>query len=170
MAEKQLPSIVHNHFHEVKLFKKQELGHGSFATVYRAQCDDLPCAAKVLHAKFFDQQDPDPGEQTLISKFVEECKILPSITHPNIVQCFGMYQDPDTNLPVLLMELMDESLTDYIERFCDPAPYHIQISFSYDISPTFTPEGTFIEICQATTCLSWLVYVPRSPILEHAVP
>ena len=55
MAEKQLPSIVHNHFHEVNIFKEQELGHGSFATVCRAQCDDLPCAAKVLHAKFFDQ-------------------------------------------------------------------------------------------------------------------
>ena len=134
MAEKQLPSIVHNHFYEVKLFKEQEFGHGSFAIVCLAQCDDLPCAAKVLHAKFFDQQDPDPGEQTFISRFVEECKILPSIIHPNIVQCFGMYQDPDTNLPVLLMELMDESLTDYIERFCDPAPYHIQISFSYDIA------------------------------------
>ena len=89
MAKKQLPSTVHHHFHYVKLFKEQELGHGSFATVCRAQCDDLPCAAKVLHPDFFDQQDPDPGEQTLISKFVEECKILPSITHPNIVQCFG---------------------------------------------------------------------------------
>jgi serine/threonine protein kinase len=134
MAEKQLPSTVHHHFRDVKLFKEQELGHGSFATVYRAQCDDLPCAAKVLHADFFDQQDPDPGEQTFISRFVEECKILPSITHPNIVQCFGTYQDPDTDLPVLLMEVMDESLTDYIERFCDPIPYHSEISFSYDIA------------------------------------
>ena len=56
MVEKQLPSTVHNHFHDVRLFKEQELGHGSFATVYRAQCDDLTCAAKVLHADFFDQQ------------------------------------------------------------------------------------------------------------------
>jgi serine/threonine protein kinase len=134
MAEKQLPSTVHHHFRDVKLFKEQELGHGSFATVCRALCDDLPCAAKVLHADFFDQQYPDPGEETFIAKFLEECKILPSITHPNIVQCFGTYRDPDTDLPVLLMELMDESLTDYIERFRDPLPYHIEISFSYDIA------------------------------------
>ena len=134
MAEKQLPSTVYNHFRNVRLFKEQELGHGSFATVCRVQCDDLPCAAKVLHAGFFDQQDPDPGEQNFIQKFIEECKILPSITHPNIVQCFGTYQDPDTDLPVLLMELMDESLTDYIEHSRDPLPYHIEVSFSYDIA------------------------------------
>ena len=134
MVEKQLPSTVYNHFQNVKLFKEQEIGHGSYATVYRAQCDDLSCAAKVLHGDFFDQQDPDPGEPKFILRFVEECKILPSITHPNIVQCFGTYQDPDTDLPVLLMELMDENLTNYLERFTDPLPYHIEISFSYDIA------------------------------------
>ena len=134
MVERQLPSTVYNHFQDVKLFKEQEIGHGSYATVYRAQCDDLPCAAKVLHSDFFDQQDPDPGEPKFILRFVEECKILPSITHPNIVQCFGTYQDPDTDLPVLLMELMDENLTNYLERFTDPLPYHIEISFSYDIA------------------------------------
>ena len=134
MVEKQVSSTAHNHFTDVKLFKEQELGRGSFATVYQAQCDDLPCAAKVLHADFFDQQYPNPDEQTFISKFVEECKILPSIAHPNIVQCFGMYQDPDTDLPVLLMELMDESLTNFIERFSHPLPYHIEISFSYDVA------------------------------------
>ena len=134
MVEKQLPSTVYNHFQDMKLFKEQEIGHGSYATVYRAQCDDLSCAAKVLHGDLFDQQDPDPGEPKFILKFVEECKILPSIIHPNIVQCFGMYQDPDTNLPVLLMELMDESLTDYIKRFSVPLPYHIEIGFSYDIA------------------------------------
>ena len=134
MVEKQSLSTVHNHFRNVRLFKEQELGHGSFATVCQAQCDDLPCVAKVLHAEFFDQQDPDPSVQTFIEKFMEECRILPSITHPNIVQCFGTYQDPDTDLPVLLMELMDESLTNYIERFRDPLPYHIEVSFSYDIA------------------------------------
>ena len=32
------------------------------------------------------------------------------------------------------MELMDESLTNYIERSRDPLPYYIQVSFSYDIA------------------------------------
>ena len=70
MAEKQLPSTVYNHFRNVKLFKEQELGHGSFATVCHAQCNDLPCATKFLHVGFFDQEDPDPGEQTFITKFI----------------------------------------------------------------------------------------------------
>ena len=123
---------VHNHFRNVRLFKEQELGHGAFATVCRAACDSLLCAAKVLHPEFFDQGDP--GEENFVAKFIEECNILPSITHPNIVQCFGTYQDPETDLPVLLMELMDESLTDYLERAREPLPFHAEVSFSYDVA------------------------------------
>ena len=134
MAERRLLYTVYNHFFTVSLFKEQELGQGSFATVCRAQCDDLPCAAKVLHSEFFDQENPDPGEGTFISKFVSECNILPSIAHPNIVQCFGTYQDPETHLPVLLMELMDESLTDYLKRSQDPIPFHTEVNFCYDIA------------------------------------
>ena len=134
MAERRLLYTVHTHFGNVRLFKEQELGHGSFATVCRAQCDDLLCAAKVLHAEFFDQDNPDPGERDFISKFVKECNILPSITHPNIVQCFGTYKDPETDLPVLLMELMDESLTNYLERSQDHLPFHTEVSFSYDVA------------------------------------
>ena len=33
---------------------------------------------------------------------------LTSARHPNIVQYSGSYRNPDTQLPVLLMELMDE--------------------------------------------------------------
>ena len=123
---------VHNHFRNVRLFKEQELGRGSFATVCRAACDSLLCAAKVLHPEFFDQGDP--GEENFLAKFIEECNILPSITHPNIVQCFGTYQDPETDLPVLLMELMDESLTGYLERAREPLPFHAEVSFSYDVA------------------------------------
>ena len=30
--------------------KSQPLGHGSYGAVYKAKCDQLPCAAKVIHS------------------------------------------------------------------------------------------------------------------------
>ena len=45
-----------------------------------------------------------------------------------------MYQDPDTKLPVLLMELMDGSLTRFLEDSLQQIPLHIQINFTHDIA------------------------------------
>ena len=59
---------------------------------------------------------------------------MSTIKHPNIVQCLGMHQDPDTGLPVLLMELMDESLTHYLENSTRLIPYHIQVNLSHDVT------------------------------------
>ena len=62
-----------------------------------------------------------------------ECDFLKEIRHPNIIQYLGMYRDPETGLPVLLMELMDESLTHFLETSTKPIPYHIQITICLDI-------------------------------------
>ena len=62
-----------------------------------------------------------------------ECDFLRDIKHPNIIQYLGMYRDPETGLPVLLMELMDESLTHFLETSTEPIPYHIQLTISLDI-------------------------------------
>ena len=47
--------------------KSQPLGHGSYGAVYKAKCDQLPCAAKVLHPTILDPADPGAG--TIMSNF-----------------------------------------------------------------------------------------------------
>jgi serine/threonine protein kinase len=59
---------------------------------------------------------------------------MSAIRHPNIVQYLCTYQDPDTGLPVLLMELMDDSLTHFLENSTQPIPYHIQVNICQDIT------------------------------------
>jgi serine/threonine protein kinase len=49
-----------------------------------------------------------------------------------------MYRDPDTGLPVLLMELMDESLTHFLETATRSIPYHIQVNICHDIALALT--------------------------------
>jgi len=120
------------HYDTVQLYKTQVLGTGSNGTVCRAKCDDLPCAAKILHHALF--QFNDPGARRVVQRFQQECDFLSEIRHPHIVQYLGTYGDPEFKLPVLLMELMDESLTQLLERSQEPLPYHTQVDICYNIA------------------------------------
>ncbi len=50
------------------------------------------------------------------------------------MQYLGTHQDPNTGLPVLLMEMMDDSLTHFLESSTQPIPYHIQVNICHDIT------------------------------------
>ena len=119
-------------YRNIQLIKAATLGTGSYGAVYKAVCDDLTCAGKILHPTLF--QFNDPGATTIMRRFQQECSFLSAIRHPNIVQYLGSYQDPETQLPVLLMELMDDSLTHFLERFQESLPYHIQVNICHDIA------------------------------------
>ena len=123
-------------FRNVKLFKNETLGTGSYGAVCKAKCDQLICAAKLLYPVLLQIQTPDPGKEHRqpFSRFEQECQFLSRINHPNIVQYLGTYRDPETNAPVLLMELMDESLTHFLESSPGDIPYHIQVNLSQDIA------------------------------------
>ena len=113
----------------------QVLGTGSYGSVVKAMLDDLPCAAKILHHAFFTSDDPHVSE--FIARFEQECRILRHLRHPCIVQFLGAFEDPQPNSicrPILLMELMEESLTHFLESSQKPLPYHIQVNLVYDIA------------------------------------
>ena len=116
----------------VQLIKTEPLGTGSYGAVYKAMCDELPCAGKILHPTLF--QSNDPGTMTIMRRFQQECRFLSVIRHPNIVQFLGVYQDTETRLPVLLMELMDDSLTRFLEQSQKPLTYHTQVDICHDIA------------------------------------
>ena len=120
----------------VRLVKSEEnsLGNGSYGAVYRAECDQLVCAAKVLHPIFF--QTRDPAAYRIVERFQREIAFLSSLRHPNVIQYLGSCADPDTGMPVLVMELMDESLTSFLERPADPPPLplHVQVDIGHDVA------------------------------------
>ena len=69
-----------------------------------------------------------------MQRFQQECSILGNIRHPNIVQYLGMSRDPESRLPVLLMELLDENLTKFLEHSKRSLPYYVQVDISNDIA------------------------------------
>ena len=128
MAEQQTQFVYHN----IQLYKSESLGSGSYGGVCKAKCDGLLCAAKIMHPTLFDLRDP--GTDSYLHKFREECHLLSLARHPNVVQYLATYYDPDTRLPVLLMELCDESLTTFLERSPGPLSYHVQLNICLDIA------------------------------------
>ena len=116
----------------IRIIKTSSLGVGSYGAVYRALCDELPCAAKILHPTLFNTHDP--GAQKIMERFERECQFLSGVRHPHIVQYLGVSRDPESGLPVLLMELMDSSLTQFLERSEEPLPFHITVDICHDIA------------------------------------
>ena len=123
-------------FRNVRLVKSEEnsLGNGSYGAVYKAKCDQLVCAAKVLHPILF--QTRDPSAYRIVERFQREIDFLSGLRHPNVIQYLGSCADLETLMPILFMELMDESLTSFLERPADPPPLplHVQVDIGHDVA------------------------------------
>jgi len=110
-------------FEDLQILQTKCLGTGSYGKVCKAILDQLPCAVKLLHPVLF--QFNDPGSQAIVRRFEQECELLSEIRHPHIVQYLRVARDPESGLLVLLMELMDESLTSFLEGSNESLPYHL---------------------------------------------
>ena len=115
-------------FVNVEILYNNPLGSGAYGAVYKAKCDKLPSAAKILHGSFIHMPDT-------LERFRQECDFLESIKHPNIVQFLGLYSDPKTKQTALIMELMDESLTSFLDRYnsLGKVPYHLQVEICHSV-------------------------------------
>ena len=142
----------------VQIIKTSSLGVGSYGAVYRALCDELPCAAKILHPTLFETNDP--GTQKILERFQQECQFLSGVRHPHIVQYLGVSRDPESGLPVLLMELMDSSLTRFLEQSEEPLPFHTQVDICHDIALALAYLHSYGIIHRDLSCNNVLLIGP----------
>ena len=121
-------------FRETQILRDRDpIGRGSFGEVLYAKCDSLLCAAKCVHRIFHEEFEYNPANRNVLDGFEREYAYLSSMKHPNIVQYLGYYVDHN-NESYLLMELMDESLTHYLEKLDGPVPFHKTIDFTHGIA------------------------------------
>lgn len=125
-------------FKHIKLFKSETLGTGSYGIACKAKCDQLLCAAKIIYPVLLEVQDQslkseEQKHMTPYERFEQECHFLSQISHPNIVQYIQTYREPETGSAVLLMELMDESLTHFLQSTTGNIPVHVQINICHDV-------------------------------------
>ena len=102
---------------DVELLRGQLLGTGKFRRVFKARYRGLLCAAKEIQPNATSMLIPE-GVISLQKRFHNEADFYNKLNHPNIVRFIGSYLPPPPleNFPVILMELMDESLTTYAKN------------------------------------------------------
>lgn len=87
------------------------IGSGPFGTVEEVAIPGSICAARILHSNL---QNPRLFPRALyfamVRQYAEECDLLSSINHPNIVKFLGLYSIPNLRLPALVMERLHLNL------------------------------------------------------------
>ena len=77
--------------------------------------------------------------QKIIESFIKECRQCSTLRHPNVIQFLGVYYPTGvgganrTRLPVMVMEMMSDSLTSFVGKH-EKIPVHIKYSIVYDVS------------------------------------
>ena len=109
----------------------RKLGQGSYGYVEELEVNSLICAGKRMYETLIDPGNE--GADHMIQKYYEECHLLSDLRHPNIVQFLGicfLEAQPGSplNLPVLVMEQLQESLDDLLEKIPD-----IRLATKYSI-------------------------------------
>ena len=111
-----------------------ELGRGAYGSVFTVKHGDVICAAKKIHPILIESVT-DEEKQRIKDDFIRECLCCSSISHPHIVQFVGVYYHSDqSNLPIMVMELMHVSLTKFVTNNKSNISFGRKISILHDAS------------------------------------
>ena len=137
MASKDLTDQLKDLTIENVIPQNKELGRGAYGKVFSVDFLGLPCAAKEIHSLLLDGISAEE-KKAIKDGFIRECYHSSLIRHPNIVQFMGIYyakpSDPRTDLPIMVMELMDTSLTSFIEKNQSKIAMKTKLSILHDVS------------------------------------
>ena len=114
--------------------QNKELGHGAYGKVFTVDYVGLPCAAKEIHSLLLHGVSAE-DKKAIKDGFIRECYHSSLIRHPNIVQFMGVYYTERSDLPIMVMELMDTSLTSFIENNQSKIAVEMKLSILHDVSP-----------------------------------
>ena len=145
-------------FEQLQIHLDQELGSGAYGQVFRAYCDHLPCAAKVVQLRrrrsdswlekmsrnnflssLSNTSSSSPGaeEKYSFNNFMNECNILKRMQHPCIIQYLGVAMgvagSPHEGSIAVLMELAGTNLTHLLHRRRS-LPVPLQLQFCRDVA------------------------------------
>ena len=91
-----------------------ELSRGAYGAVHSGRLGGKEVAVKRIHRLLQTVRQSDL--EKMLGDFRHECELLEGVDHPHVVKFEGAFYDETTDEPVLVMELMTETLRQYLER------------------------------------------------------
>ena len=122
----------------VTKLNRDELGRGAYGRVYAVKYCQTICAAKEIHSILVEGVGQVEMQRT-IESFMRECRQCSTLRHPNVIQFLGIYYQTGEGganrmrLPVMVMEMMADSLTSFVDKH-EKIPVHIKYSIVHDVS------------------------------------
>ena len=133
MASKDLGDQLKDLTLEDVIPQNKELGYGAYGKVFAVDYLGLSCAAKEIHSLLLYGVSAEE-KKAIKNGFIRECYHSSLIRHPNIVQFMGVYYTERSDLPIMVMELMDTSLTSFIENNQSKIAVETKLSILHHVS------------------------------------
>ena len=90
-------------------------------------------AAKEIHSRILEGSSTEERKKIKVY-FIRECYRSSLLRHPNVVQIMGIFAKADSDLPIMVMELMDTDISSFIERNQSKITMEAKLCVLYDIS------------------------------------
>ena len=129
--------------------------------------------SKILYAKIFH---PTLYQQEYaVRRFREECELSRRLRHPNIVQFLGVYHQPDSILPALVMEYLPMTLAQCLDKY-GVLPNEIGYSILKDIALALSylhqhsPPAKQRQVTEKVHSFDgkWKEFLPPMPTARHS--
>ena len=133
MASKTLSDQLNNLTIEDVIPENKELGRGAYGKVFTVNYLETSCAAKEFHSLLLDGVALEE-KKAIKDGFIRECYHSSLIRHPNIVLFMGVYYNEQSDLPIMVMELLDTGLTSFIEKNQSKIAVKTKLSILHDVS------------------------------------
>ena len=132
-AKRTIDELKHITLNGVEVLNR-ELGRGSYGHVFTVMYKGVVYAAKQINPLLTDNCTPEKKEE-IKKDFIRECLRCSTIQHQNIVRFLGVcYISEQYRLPVMVMELMDTSLTTFVEENKSEIAFSKKVTIVYDVS------------------------------------
>ena len=112
--------------------EENRAGSGAYGVVFKVTVGGRQCIAKklhniLLHTNAFNQRE------FITEKFCNECRILSTLNHPNVVGFVGVHYGRDRDDISLVMERLHTDLAVFVEQNPNTLLFQ-RISILYDVS------------------------------------
>ena len=110
-----------------------ELGRGAYGRVFNVDYGGLRCAAKEIHSLLLDGVSLEE-KKGIRDNFIRECLHCSLIKHQNIVKFIGVCYTDRSDLPIMVMELMDTNVTTFVKKNKSKITLETKLSILHDVS------------------------------------